>query len=83
MGADPGEAYVALGAADGLRRAERVVELVRGMEALAARTGTTIAGGDVVRAPALTIDGRPSSAGPTTRRSSSAATARGPATSSA
>jgi thiamine-monophosphate kinase len=55
MGADPGEAYVTLGVPEGFG-AERVVEVVRGMEALAAATGTTIAGGDLVRAPALTID---------------------------
>jgi thiamine-monophosphate kinase len=54
MGADPGEAYVALGVPDGLG-ADAVLELARGMEALAARTQTTIAGGDLVRAPALTI----------------------------
>jgi thiamine-monophosphate kinase len=52
MGADPGEAYLALGVPGGLERPERVVE---GMADLAARTGTTIAGGDVSRAPALTI----------------------------
>ena len=55
MGADPGEAYVTLGVPEGFG-AERVVDVVRAMEALAARTGTTIAGGDLVRAPALTID---------------------------
>jgi thiamine-monophosphate kinase len=54
MGADAGEAYVTLGLPEGLG-ADAVLELVRAMEALAARTGTTIAGGDVVRAPALTI----------------------------
>jgi thiamine-monophosphate kinase len=54
MGADAGEAYVALGVPAGLG-AEAVLELARGMEALAERTGTTIAGGDLVRAPALTI----------------------------
>src|SRR6185436_12692482 len=32
-----------------------VLDLVGAMEALAARTGTTIAGGDLVRAPAVTI----------------------------
>jgi thiamine-monophosphate kinase len=55
MGADPGEAYVTLGVPEGFD-AERVVEVVTAMEALAARTGTTIAGGDLVGAPALTID---------------------------
>jgi thiamine-monophosphate kinase len=54
MGVDPGEAYVTLGVPEGLG-AEAVLELVGAMEALAARTETTIAGGDLVRAPALTI----------------------------
>jgi thiamine-monophosphate kinase len=53
MGADAGEAYVVLGLPEGL--AETVLALAQGMEELAARTGTTIAGGDVVRAPVLTI----------------------------
>jgi thiamine-monophosphate kinase len=54
MGADAGEAYVTLGVPEGFG-APAVLELVRAMEALAERTGTTIAGGDLVRAPALTI----------------------------
>ncbi len=54
MGADPGEAYLALGLPAGFAE-ERALELVRGANALAARTGTAIAGGDVVRAPALTV----------------------------
>jgi thiamine-monophosphate kinase len=54
MGADPGEAYVALGLPPGFGP-EDAVALARGMEELAARHGTTIAGGDVTRAPALTI----------------------------
>jgi thiamine-monophosphate kinase len=54
MGADPGEAYVALGVPDDLD-ADGVVAVARAMEELAARTQTTIAGGDLVRAPALTI----------------------------
>ena len=54
MGADAGEAYVALGVPPGLG-ADAVVEVVAGMEALAARTGTSVAGGDLVRAPALTL----------------------------
>jgi thiamine-monophosphate kinase len=54
MGADPGEAYVALGVPEGMAGAD-VVALAGGMEALAEATGTTIAGGDLVRAPALTI----------------------------
>ena len=54
MGADPGEAYVALA----LPRAfgdDDVLALARGMGALAARTRTTIAGGDVVSGPVLTV----------------------------
>src|SRR4051794_3959023 len=54
MGADAGEAYVALGLPEGFGH-DDAVALARGMEALAERTGTTIAGGDVTRAPALTI----------------------------
>jgi thiamine-monophosphate kinase len=54
MAADPGEAYVALGVPPGFGR-EAVLALVGAMEALAARTGTTMAGGDLVAAPVLTI----------------------------
>jgi thiamine-monophosphate kinase len=54
MGADAGEAYVALGLPEGFGAAA-VLELVGAMEDLARRTGTTIAGGDLVRAPAVTI----------------------------
>lgn len=54
MAADPGEAYVALGVPEGLGT-DAVLDCVRAMEALAAAHGTTIAGGDLVRAPALTI----------------------------
>lgn len=54
MGADPGEAYIALGLPEGLGE-DQVLQLAGGMEQLARRTGTTIAGGDVSRAPALTI----------------------------
>jgi thiamine-monophosphate kinase len=54
MGADAGEAYVTLGVPEGFG-ADAVLELVGAMEALAERTGTTIAGGDLVAAPALTI----------------------------
>jgi thiamine-monophosphate kinase len=50
----PGEAYVVLGAPDGLGR-EEALALVRGMESLAALTGMTIAGGDVTRAPSLLL----------------------------
>jgi thiamine-monophosphate kinase len=54
MGAEAGEAYVAMGVPEGFGT-EAVLECVRAMEALAERTATTIAGGDLVRAPALTI----------------------------
>jgi thiamine-monophosphate kinase len=52
MGADAGEAYVALGVPPGLAGAERVIA---GMADLARGTKTVIAGGDVTRAPVLTI----------------------------
>jgi thiamine-monophosphate kinase len=54
MGADAGEAYVAIGVPDDLG-ADAVLACVRAMDALAERTGTTIAGGDLVRAPALML----------------------------
>lgn len=54
MGADPGEAYVALAVPPHLDGGD-VLSIAGAMEALAARTGTTIAGGDLVRAPALMI----------------------------
>jgi thiamine-monophosphate kinase len=52
MGAEAGEAYVSLVLPEGY---EDALELVAGMEELAASTGTTIAGGDVVSGPALTV----------------------------
>ena len=52
MGADPGEAYVSLVLPSGY---DEGLELVQGMESLAAATGTTVAGGDVVSGPALTV----------------------------
>ncbi len=54
MGADPGEAYVAMGIPEDFG-ADAATQCVRGMEALAAETGVTICGGDVTRAPALTL----------------------------
>ncbi len=54
MGADPGEAYVVLGLPDDLGE-DDVLALAHGMEGLAARCATTIVGGDVTRAPALTV----------------------------
>jgi thiamine-monophosphate kinase len=54
MGAEPGEAYVSLALPEEFD-GERAVELVRGIEELAGLTDTTLAGGDVVRAPALVL----------------------------
>ena len=54
MGAEPGEAYVVLGVPPDLGEDE-CLQLLDGMVALAAETGTAIAGGDVTRAPALTL----------------------------
>jgi thiamine-monophosphate kinase len=54
MGAEPGEAYVSLVLPPGMADHE-VLELVRAAEALAERCGVTLAGGDLVRGPALTI----------------------------
>jgi thiamine-monophosphate kinase len=52
MGAEAGEAYVSLVLPGGF---EGAVELVGGMEELAERCGATIAGGDVVSGPVLTV----------------------------
>ena len=52
MGADPGEAYVSLVLPGGF---EGGLDLVAGMEELAARHGATIAGGDVVSGPVLAV----------------------------
>jgi len=54
MGAEPGEAYVALGVPSDLDE-DGCLELLDGMTALAEETGTTLAGGDLTRAPALTL----------------------------
>jgi thiamine-monophosphate kinase len=54
MGAQAGEAYLMLGLPHGLGE-EQALELVRGAQTLAQRTGTTIVGGDVVGAPVLTV----------------------------
>ena len=54
MGAEPGEAYVVLGAPKELGEPE-LLELGEGLAAVAAETGTTLAGGDLTRAPALTL----------------------------
>jgi thiamine-monophosphate kinase len=52
MGAEPGEAYVSLVLPAGF---DGGLELVGGMEELAGRYGATIAGGDVVAGPVLTV----------------------------
>jgi len=54
MGAEAGEAYVAIGIPPDLDE-EACLELVDGMAALAEQTGTVLAGGDVTRAPVLTL----------------------------
>ena len=54
MGAEAGEAYVVLGAPPDLGE-DGFLTLLDGMLDLAAETGTTLAGGDVTRAPALTL----------------------------
>jgi thiamine-monophosphate kinase len=54
MGAGPGEAYVVLGIPDDLDE-DGCLELLDGVERVAAETGTALAGGDVTRAPVLTL----------------------------
>ncbi len=54
MGAEPSEAYVALGVPADLDEAG-CLELLDGMAALAGETGTSIAGGDVTRSPVLSL----------------------------
>jgi thiamine-monophosphate kinase len=54
MGAEPGEAYVALGVPGDLDE-DGCVELLDGLAETAAAHGTAIAGGDLTRAPALTL----------------------------
>ena len=53
MGAEPGEAYLALVLPTGLGQ-DDVLELFGAAQALASASGTTIAGGDIARGPALT-----------------------------
>jgi thiamine-monophosphate kinase len=52
MGAQPGEAYIALGVPQDLGE-EGCLELLAGAEAVAAETATTLAGGDVTRSAIL------------------------------
>jgi thiamine-monophosphate kinase len=54
MGADPGEAYLLLGLPEGVA-GEEALALASGARALAERTGTVIAGGDLTRAAVLTV----------------------------
>lgn len=54
MGADPGEAYVALVLPRGTGEAE-ALELVAAMDELAGATGCSIAGGDVTGGPGLVV----------------------------
>jgi thiamine-monophosphate kinase len=54
MGAEPGEAYVVLGIPTDLDE-EGCLELLDGIVRVAEEAGTTLAGGDVTRAPALTL----------------------------
>lgn len=66
MGAAPGEAYVVLGVPSDLDEGG-CIELLDGIAALAAGTGTTLAGGDLTRAAelvlAITVVGHASSPG--------------------
>src|SRR5215218_4864367 len=54
MGAEAGEAYVVFGAPPDLAEDE-LDALLEGLLALAAETGTTLAGGDLTQAPSLTL----------------------------
>jgi thiamine-monophosphate kinase len=54
MGAEPGEAYVALGVPADLDE-DACLELLDGIVELAAATGTSLAGGDLTRAPVLSL----------------------------
>ncbi len=54
MGAQPGEAYVVLGVPADLDE-DGCLELLDGLVAVAEETGTTLAGGDVTRAAALSL----------------------------
>jgi thiamine-monophosphate kinase len=54
MGAEPGEAYVALGVPADLDE-DGCIELLEGMTSLAVATGTTLAGGDITRSAELLL----------------------------
>ena len=77
MGAEQGEAYVSLVLPAGFGEA---LGLVAGMEELAGRHDVTIAGGDVVSGPVLTVTVAVTGWADSASRSSWAGTARAPAT---
>jgi thiamine-monophosphate kinase len=54
MGAEPGEAYIALGISPQVGE-KQALELIHGALELATATGSVLAGGDVVQAPVLTV----------------------------
>ncbi|MGH2937580.1 MAG: thiamine-phosphate kinase, partial [Solirubrobacterales bacterium] len=54
MGAAPGEAYVWLGAPEDMDEAA-LLEVGEGLAEVAGETGTTVAGGDLTRAPVLSL----------------------------
>jgi thiamine-monophosphate kinase len=54
MGAAPGEAYIVLGVPEDLDE-DGCLELLEGAEALAARTGTALVGGDISRSAVLFV----------------------------
>jgi thiamine-monophosphate kinase len=54
MGAEPGEAYIALGAPEGLTE-EDLLAVGDGLAEVAEREGVSVAGGDVTRAPVLSL----------------------------
>lgn len=54
MAAEPGEAYVAIGAPAELGE-EELLAIGAGLAAVAAETGTTLAGGDLTASPVLTL----------------------------
>ena len=71
MGVTPGEAYVALGLPEATAE-DDVLALATGIEELAARTGATVAGGDLTRSPvlfaAVTVTGWAADDDPVVRR---------------
>jgi thiamine-monophosphate kinase len=54
MGVGAGEAYLVLGACPGLSQAQ-ALQVIDGVCELAGKTGVSVAGGDVVRTPVLTL----------------------------